>query len=247
MTAPAPVGFGLIIIGSEILDGRVRDRHFTVCRDLLIERHIPLRYTLILEDEPGLLESKLRWAMSRSDPFFCCGGIGGTPDDYTRQCAARAGGVGIVVHAEGLDMLRGRMEMTAARRRMIEFPDGSTLIPNPVNRVPGFTLGNGHFLPGFPSMAEPMMAWVLDNCYAGAPPAARHTLCLPGAREADLVDLMEAFTEAHPELAFSSLPRFVDGGTEVALSVHGPMSDAQAGLEHLVAMLDAKGVTYERQ
>ena len=99
--------------------------------------------------------------------------------------------------------------------KMIEFPKGAVLIPNPVNQIPGFSIANGHFLPGFPSMAEPMTIWVLDTYYEKGEARVRRTLNLPGAREADLVPFMEAFIKSHPALSFSSLPRFVKGGTEV--------------------------------
>ena len=49
---------------------------------------------------------------------------------------------------------------------MGEFPRGSRIIPNPYNRIPGFSMHDHHFLPGFPQMAWPMMAWVLDNWYS---------------------------------------------------------------------------------
>ena len=88
----APKGFGLIIIGSEILDGRIQDKHFENTRRLLSERNHAMHYSMILKDDPGLILEKLQWAMKREESFFCCGGIGATPDDYTRQCAADATG-----------------------------------------------------------------------------------------------------------------------------------------------------------
>ena len=250
-TTPPPAvprGVGLIVIGSEILDGRVRDRHAKTCRTLLQERHLRQPYTLILEDNAELIEAQLRWAMARPEPFFCCGGIGATPDDVTRQCAARAAGTDIALHAEAVAILRNRYgkEATPGRLRMVEFPAGSTLIPNPVNQVPGFTLRNGHFLPGFPQMAAPMMAWVLDTYYARGSESIRHELVLPGAREGDLIDLMNAFAAAHPELVFSSLPRFTAQGTEIALAVYGPVEQAARGLLDLTALLDTAGVLYEQ-
>ena len=87
-----PTAFGLIIVGSEILDGRIQERHFENTRKLLSERNHPLRYSMVLADDPKLILENLNWAMSRPEPFFCCGGIGSTPDDYTRQCAAEAVG-----------------------------------------------------------------------------------------------------------------------------------------------------------
>jgi molybdopterin-biosynthesis enzyme MoeA-like protein len=243
---PSPPGFGLIVIGTEILDGRVRDSHIDNTRRLLQERNHRLVYTMILTDEPDLIRDQFRWAMARPEPFFCCGGIGSTPDDYTRQCAAEAAGVALEHHQEGLGILKARFgaEANPARLRMVEFPRGAELIPNPVNQIPGFTIANGHFLPGFPSMALPMAAWVLDNGYAHGEERVTRTLVLPGAREGDLVGLMEAFTAAHPELGFSSLPHFVTGGTEVDLGLTGRPEEVEAGLADLTGRLALLGQTW---
>src|SRR5690606_28677076 len=102
-------------------------------------------------------------------------------DDHTRQCAAAALGVPLELHAEGRLLVQERIRETAReagreadlespdnlhRLKMAEFPAGSSLIPNPYNRIPGFTIAQHHFVPGFPVMAWPMIAWVLDNLYA---------------------------------------------------------------------------------
>lgn len=244
----APGGLGLIIIGTEILDGRRADKHFEHFREQLVRRHFDLAYSMVLRDRPEILVTQLRWAMSREEPFFCCGGIGATPDDYTRQCAAEAGGTQVTIHPEGAEILRRRWgkKATPARMGMVEFPEGSTLIPNPFNRVPGFTFHNGHFLPGFPEMAHPMMEWVLDECYEQATPKAQHSLRLPGSREADITHLMEVFTDAHPQLAFSCLPKFTETGTEIELSVTGPASEAVQGLNDLIALLEKDGIDFAR-
>ena len=78
-TARQVPGFGLIIIGSEILDGRYADKHFAACLDLLQARNHELRYCLVLPDSPAILLSQFQWAMRRDEPFFCCGGIGAKP------------------------------------------------------------------------------------------------------------------------------------------------------------------------
>ena len=242
------IGFGLIIVGSEILDGRVSDRHLASTSALLRERRLDLRYAQILPDDPEVIETQLRWAMDRGEPFFCCGGIGSTPDDYTRGCAARAAGVPLAYHPRGVAILKQRFgaQATPARLRMVEFPQGADLIPNPINQVPGFRIGNGHFLPGFPEMAHPMTAWVLDTWYAPGVEKIARALRLPGAREADLVDLMEAFIAAHPDVTFSSLPAFTATGTEVKLGISGAREAVAAGLRDLTAALDHAGIKYQR-
>ncbi|MCE9614411.1 MAG: competence/damage-inducible protein A [Lentisphaerae bacterium] len=247
MQKTSPTGIGLVIIGSEILDGRRTDSHFTFCRDQLKSRGIPLIYTLMLTDEPKLIEDKLRWCWSRPEPFISCGGIGATPDDYTRACAAAALGIGLEDHPEGLRILAERWgaELTPVRRRLVEFPVGSALIPNPVNRVPGFSIRHGHFVPGFQEMARPMMAWVLDTYYTAGVATARHTMLLPGAREGELIPVMERIVAEFGELSFSSLPRFTATGTEVELSLHGPCERVAEGFDKMKRYLDKLGFAYE--
>ena len=241
-----PSGFGLIIIGSEILDDRVQDRHFENTKKLLFTRNYPLIYSIIIIDDPALIIEKLQWAIKRPEPFFCCGGIGSTPDDYTRQCAAKAFNRCLEYHEKGVKILKDRFGKRAkgAVLKMVEFPEGSTLIPNPVNKVPGFSIDKGYFLPGFPSMAEPMAAWVLDTYYGPGEKKISKTLILPGAREADLVEIMEQFIQNHSSLKFSSLPRFVTNGTEVRLGVSGNEQKVEKGFEDLKTMLKAEGYRY---
>lgn len=246
MTTTETAALGLVIIGSEILDGRRTDSHFVYARDLLKVRGFTLAYTLIIPDEPALIEDKLRWCFARPEPFFCCGGIGGTPDDYTRDCAARAVGVGLEHHAEGVQILERRWgkAISPIRLRLVEFPAGATLIPNPVNQVPGFTIQRGHFVPGFPEMAQPMMAWVLDTCYVPASPRERRTVLLPTAREGDLTPIMEQVLARHPGLSLSSLPRFTPTGTEVELSLHGEPAQVTEAFYLLCRLLDKGGFAY---
>ena len=235
-------GFGLIIVGSEVLDGRIQDKHFENTKRLLKERNHPLRYAMVLADDPALILAQLRWAMARPEPFCCCGGIGSTPDDYTRQCAAEAVGLGLEHHPEGMQILERRLgsNLTEARLNLVLFPEGAALIPNPVNQIPGFSLGDGHFLPGFPSMAEPMTAWVLDTYYEPGVVTSHRAFVVP-AREADLTPLMEEFVRSHPSLIFSSLPKYVPGGTEVKLGISGAPEDLEKGAGHLLEMLRAHG------
>ncbi len=241
--------FGLIVIGNEILDGRREDAHFAFARDLLKQSDLGLAYSLFLPDDVAVIENQLRWAMARSEPFFCCGGIGSTPDDLTRGCTARAAGVELEHHPEGVAILKECFggNATPARLRMVEFPRGASLVPNPVNRVPGFHIRNGYFLPGFPEMAQPMMQWVLEQHYLAPGRRGTATLVLHGVKEADLVDVMEAFVAEHNDVSFSSLPQFTETGTRITLGLAGLEAAVQAGLASLTARLEEAGVAYENE
>ena len=98
----------MVVIGNEILDGRIEDAHFANTRVLLAARNHAMAYALFLPDVPEVIEAHLTWAAARPEPFFCCGGIGSTPDDHTRGCAARVNGVELALHPEGAAILRER-------------------------------------------------------------------------------------------------------------------------------------------
>ena len=124
-------------------------------------------------DMIGLFETESREAITAAiarhrhadTVLFSFGGIGSTPDDHTRQCAAAAHQQPLAIHPEGKIIVEGRFGAEAYPHRinMVNIPAHATLIPNPVNQMPGFSVGQHHFVPGFPSMAWPMIEWVLER------------------------------------------------------------------------------------
>jgi molybdopterin-biosynthesis enzyme MoeA-like protein len=231
--------FGLIVIGDEILRGKRRDRHVEAFRELLGERGFTLAWVQILPDDPQLLVRHLGNTMAEGVPVFCCGGIGATPDDHTRQCAARAAGVPLVRHGDAVAEIEAQFGADAypVRIRMADLPDGSALIPNPYNRVPGFSIKRHYFLPGFPDMAHPMARWVLDTYYsAGVAPERELSLKVYGVPESTLLPLMQQLTEAYPQLKLFSLPRLgPDGFVELGLRGRDGLEAAFATLRKGVA------------
>jgi molybdopterin-biosynthesis enzyme MoeA-like protein len=219
--------FGIVVVGDEILTGKRQDKHFPRMVELLGARGLELAWTRHVGDDQDLLVKTFRETFASGDVVFSFGGIGGTPDDRTRQAAAIASGHPLHVHPQGMVELKSRFpdtELTPMRLRMIEFPDGAEIIPNPVNRVPGFSLGMHHFVPGFPNMAWPMVEWVLDTRYAG--------LCAPGSideqvirlencYESQITVLMEDFTNRYPLLRMSCLAHAEHGHYRLELGFRG--------------------------
>src|SRR6476661_8313003 len=164
---PDSAAVGLVIVGDEILSGKRADKHMPKLIELLAARGLQPGWAEYVGDAPDRITATLERAFSSGDIVFSYGGIGATPDDHTRQCAGNALGLPLVLHPEAESEIRARFgaETTAQRLKMGEFPQGSEIIPNPVNRVPGFSIRNHHFVPGFPQMAWPMIEWVLDERY----------------------------------------------------------------------------------
>jgi molybdopterin-biosynthesis enzyme MoeA-like protein len=239
--------FGTIIIGDEILSGKRQDKHMAKAIALLAARGFDLSWVQYLGDEPDLIVSTLRRTLAGDDVVFSFGGIGATPDDHTRQCAAAAAGVALKLHPEAETEIRGRFAddpkgVTPQRLMMGEFPEGSTIIPNPYNRIPGFTFRNHHFLPGFPEMSWPMMEWVIDQRYAaiGAVRAVESAIIVREAGESQLIDLMNECLRAYPELKVFSLPR-VTPERYIELGVRGEAAQVAPAIAMLKDGVSALG------
>lgn len=207
--------FGAIIIGDEILSGKRQDKHMSKLIAALSSRGLELAWGQYIGDEPPLITATLKRALTLHEAVFSFGGIGATPDDHTRQCAADAANVGLALHPDAEAEIRARFVddpkgVTPQRLAMGEFPVGSNIIPNPYNRIPGFHYQNIYFVPGFPQMAWPMIDWVLDTHYKHLHDASRigeAAIIVREAGESLLIDLMKAVQGKFPALKIFSLPR----------------------------------------
>ncbi len=214
-------GIGAIIIGDEITLGRRQDKHFAKIVELLAARGLTLDWALYHGDNRARLTEILRRSFASGDIVFSCGGIGNTPDDHTRQAAAAAAGVDLVLDADAEREIRGRYaeigrEVSDYALDMGRFPSGSRIIPNPFNRIPGFSWGDHHFVPGFPQMAWPMIEWVLDTRYAhcfNRQASAEAAILVWKGIESALTPLMLRIEADYPGLKVFSLPFL--GSTEV--------------------------------
>ena len=260
------MNFGLIIIGDEILSGKRADKHLAKAIEILGQRGLQVAYADYVGDDPERITQTLRRAFDSGDVVFSFGGIGATPDDHTRQCAANALGVDLALHPQARDLILERMQDVAReqgtpyepdrpdnqqRLNMGMFPVGAAIIPNPFNKIAGFFCkgkqGGVHFVPGFPVMAWPMVAWVLDTHYAdqfrlGA--WQEKSIIVLGAMEATLTPLMESIEREFAVKVFS-LPS-VDHptyGRHIELGVKGAPDAVESAYAALLQGLRQAGVT----
>ena len=259
------INFSIIIIGDEILSGKRADKHLPKAIELLGARGLQLAYADYVGDDKPRITATLARAFAAArlsgDVIFSCGGIGATPDDHTRQCAAAALGVDLMLHPEAKALITERMKDTAKeqgvpfdadrhdnihRLNMGVFPMGCHIIPNPFNKIPGFTCRAGpgaiHFLPGFPVMAWPMMEWVLDTIYPHLHQKSAYiekSIIVSGSMEATLTPLMEAIEVEYPGVRVFSLPS-VDHpiyGRHIELGVKGAPAAIELAYPALLAGL----------
>ena len=250
-----------MVVGDEILSGKRADKHMPKVIELLAARGLQLSWAEYVGDEPARIVAVLKRAFESGDIVFSCGGIGATPDDHTRQCAAKALGRELELHPQAEALIRERMQDTAReqgtlydpdrpdnihRLNMGVFPRGVAIIPNPFNKIPGFTVEDVHFVPGFPVMAWPMIEWVLDTKYPHlfhAKSYVEKSVIVFGAMEATLTPLMERVERDHPQVKVFSLPS-VDHpqwGRHIDLGVKGEPAAVDAAYPQLLAGLESLG------
>ena len=244
--------FGALIIGDEIIRGKRQDKHFAKLIEILAARGLKLSWCEYLGDTPALITSTLVRTLASDDVVFSFGGIGATPDDHTRQCAAAALGRSLVLHPDAEREISARFggETTPLRLQMGEFPDGARIIPNPYNRIPGFSVDHHHFVPGFPVMAWPMAEWVLDTSYSSlfhALAESEASVMVYGLPESTVTPIMRDVESRYRGLKSFSLPSMGEGAVRrhIELGVRGDPAEVALALEQMKVGVLAEGGTWE--
>ena len=259
------MNIGLLIVGDEILSGKRADKHLPKVIEQLAARGLALAWARYVGDDPERITADLRDAFASGDLVFSCGGIGATPDDHTRQCAAAALGVPLELHPQARDFVIERMKDVARengttfdperednrhRLNMAVFPAGAEIIPNPYNKIAGFAIRSGaggvFFVPGFPVMAWPMIEWVLDTHFRHlhvAPSTQERSVIVFGAMEAALTPLMEAIEREFAGIKVFSLPSVdhPEWGRHIELGVKGVAERLDAAYATLLEGLQSHG------
>ncbi|HWK70871.1 competence/damage-inducible protein A [Pollutimonas sp. M17] len=244
----------LIIIGDEILSGRRQDKHFSKLVELLSQRGMQLGGAEFISDERETIAATLARSFATDDAVFCCGGIGATPDDQTRQAAAQALGVGLELHPEAARLIAERcadnerrgqgsgdmsLPENQQRLQMGVFPVGAEIVPNPYNKIPGFFIKDHTFMPGFPVMAWPMMEWTLDTRYSHlhhAVTRVEHSFLAFKVPESRITPALEELEKRWPGIKAFSLPSMGETGhPHIDLGVKGEPKAAAEALDYLRA------------
>ena len=241
---------GMFVIGSELVTGRRHDEHMAHAIETLTKRGLELSWCQMVGDSPDILTRLLTNSLENDGVVFSFGGIGCTPDDHTRACAALAAKVRLVRNPEAQQAIEAQFGQDAYPNRILmsDLPEGCELIPNPINRCPGFSIRDHHFLPGFPHMGWPMMDWVLDRRYPDRLRDEDHVEYLintHNAREHDLLDLMETFVERFPEVHFASMPQVLNHALDLEFGVRGKEDKVRLGMDWLTGELNARGYRWE--
>ncbi len=180
--------------------------------------------------------------------MFCFGGIGATPDDRTRQTAAKVSQQNLIRHPEAVALIEQQYGEAAYPKRILmgELPENSTIIPNVINNVPGFSLGDHHFMPGFPEMSWPMVDWLLDTKYKDLKhlaPSFEKIISIVNARESDLIDQMNTLLNDYPTVKLSSLPKLGEQPM-IEFSLRGEQATVEAAMQSMITFLDSQSLNW---
>ena len=217
------VNFYSVIIGTELLNGRRNDAHFSFLNHQLLSRGWEHKASFVIEDDPELMLNIFDLIKSdENSVMFCFGGIGATPDDFTREIAAKAFTNGVLeFHEEAKQKIINRFKEEAYPHRvyMAYLPINAKLLKNVVNDVAGFYLEDRFFFtPGFPSMSQNMVIEALDKLYPKALDEKYRKVMTIHCSENDLIDTMKKIPK---HLDFSSLPKIINEDRKVVISISG--------------------------
>lgn len=216
------MNFYAVIIGTEILNARREDKHFKFLQNELAKYGHELFASFVVKDDKELMKQVYKLIKDDKDAvLFSFGGIGSTPDDLTREIAAKIFTSKKLVRHKKFEkdiIEKFGDEAYPHRIHMADLPQDSKLLFNPVNNMSGFSLQDRYFfVPGFPQMAHPMISDVIKKFFFKEVKKYRLTL-IAQTSENTLITLMK---EIPRDIELSSLPIFQDNKASVELSLSG--------------------------
>ena len=207
MSEKLTVTAALVIIGNEVLSGRTQDANVRFLAVGLNRVGVRLMEARVIADAENEIVEAINALRAKFDYVFTTGGIGPTHDDITSAAVAKALGREFGRNAEAEAVLRGHYrpeEITEARLRMADMPEGAELIDNPVSRAPGFRIENVFVLPGVPSIMQAMFDGFKQDLAGGDPVISRTiTVFLP---EGVMAEPLGRLQNSHPDSEIGSYP-----------------------------------------
>jgi molybdenum cofactor synthesis domain-containing protein len=229
----------VLTVGNEIVSGDVENTNASWLARRLATLGIEVKLVAAVRDDIEEIAAFLAAERGRADLVFVTGGLGGTPDDITREAVAAAFSVGCEQVPELAAALRSRFERRGLgdyAARWANLPCGAEPLDNPLGGAPGFVLGNVHVLPGLPREMEAMFDVIAER-FEGKPIGVWRRRYRTG--EGQIVGVLEEATRLHPAVRVGSYPRFFPEGPEVEVvlksSDEEALTEATAWLEGALA------------
>lgn len=205
----------ILTVGNEIVSGDVENTNASWLSRRLASIGLEVTLLAAVRDDIEEIAVFLRAERARAGYVLVTGGLGGTPDDITREAVAAAFEVPCEEIAWLATDLRSRFEARGLgdyAARWACLPSAADPIQNPLGGAPGFVLGNVYVFPGLPSEMKAMFDEIASR-FEGRPVAAWR--CRYRTGEGQIVGVLEEATRLHPAVDVGSYPRFLDDGPEV--------------------------------
>jgi molybdenum cofactor synthesis domain-containing protein len=217
----------IVTVGNELVSGDVENTNGSWLARRLADLGVEVALIAVLPDDVEQVAAFVRDQAALADLVVVTGGLGGTPDDLTREAIAAAFGVPQVEQPQVADRLRARFRRDPEyAARWAWLPDGSRAVENPLGGAPGFAIGNVYVLPGLPAEMEAMFETLVDELRSGGPIGSwRRTY---RTTESRIVAVLEAMEERHPAVLVGSYPSFHEAGGEVEVVLKSSDADALA-------------------
>jgi molybdenum cofactor synthesis domain-containing protein len=219
----------ILTIGNELVSGDVPNSNGAWLARRLEGLGIGVHLIAAIPDQLERIAAFVGVEAPRADVLVVTGGLGGTPDDITREAIAAAFDVGQQEVPDLAERLRERFHDRGDPEyaaRWARLPEGSRALENPLGGAPGFVIGNVYVLPGLPAEMEAMFGTVEDELRRPQPIGSWRRRYR--TRESTIVGVLEAMEEHHPGVLVGSYPTFGEGGPEVEVVVKSSDPEALA-------------------
>jgi nicotinamide-nucleotide amidase len=215
----------ILTIGNELVSGDVPNTNAAWLARRLEQLGVKVVLSASVPDTLDAIVDFVRRERPRVDQLLVTGGLGGTPDDITRESLAAAFGVTQRLLPELAADLRARFQGAPEyAARWAALPDGAEPLENPLGGAPGFRLANVWVLPGLPREMEAMFERYADELRAGDPIAVWRRSYATG--EATIVSALVTATERWPSVSVGSYPSFGPEGRSVEVVLKSTDADA---------------------
>ena len=210
-----------LIVGNELLNGKVQDENLVVLARTLSHLGIRLRRVVMVPDDTDLISVEVRQLAQEHTVVFTSGGVGPTHDDVTIEGVARAFGVAVVASPLMESMLRAhyRERCTEGHLRMALIPEGADLATNAEVTWPTVVMRNVWVLPGIPEIFKMKLAVVREKLAGGTPFVSRAVYTKMD--EGELKPLLDRIVAAHPAVEVGSYPKWADPSYRTKLTFDG--------------------------
>ena len=230
-----------LIIGNEILTGKVQEQNVACLAQELFQLGVSLQRVVICGDDLDTIAAEINELRPRFDAVFTSGGVGPTLDDVTVRAVARAFDRPLVRSPELAGLLHRFFgeAITETHLRMADLPQDTELVRTPDMPWPMVLVENVYVLPGLPEVFRMKLPAIRLRLGADAPFVSRalFTRC----QETEIAELLERIAAAHPTVMLGSYPRWHNEAYDTKLTVDGQDSQAvAAALADLRAGLPAE-------